>query len=201
VQSARKKSLKKVVLINVSFKKEKEALGDQINATQKTNVDDAVVALRNFAEAVDDVLWTHIDDFDGMFNNKMVTYYDVNVTYQSARVRAGMAFEESGILHFDINLPAQIQGQGVSSEIFQRAIADYSPSKVEGLWKSSGNYLGGESVNLTIFKQKVADGFTDIQAVFETPTGKILKANGFDGIPTILINTNDEVKVLFNPTN
>jgi hypothetical protein len=56
VQSVRKKSLKKVVLINVSFKKEKEALGDQINATQKTNVDDAVVALRNFAEGVDDLI-------------------------------------------------------------------------------------------------------------------------------------------------
>ncbi|MEX1192828.1 MAG: hypothetical protein WEA99_12710, partial [Brumimicrobium sp.] len=143
-------------------------------------------------------LWTHIDDFDGLYNSRAVTYYDVTVTYQTDRVRAGIAFEENGILNFEINLPTQLQEQGIGTEIFQRAIADYSPNQVQGLWKSSDNYLGGESVNLTIFKQKIAEGLTPIQAAFETPTGKILKLNGFDGIPTILINTTDQVKVIFN---
>ncbi|AEA42344.1 hypothetical protein Fluta_0335 [Fluviicola taffensis DSM 16823] len=144
-------------------------------------------------------LWTSIDEFEGLFNGKDVTFYDVNVTYQTGRVRAGIAFEENGILNFDINLPSNLQGQGVGTEIFSRAINDYSPSQVQGLWKSSDNYLGGESINLTIFKQKIADGMTEIQAAFETPTGKILKANGFGGTPTILINTSSEVKIIFNP--
>jgi hypothetical protein len=61
VQSARKKSLKKVALINFSFKK--EALGKQINATQKTNADDAVAALRNFAERLKLNLLGKLDNF------------------------------------------------------------------------------------------------------------------------------------------
>src|SRR5690606_18782484 len=151
-------------------------------------------------KSVEDVLWTQIDEFEGILNGKPVTYYDVRVTYQSNRVRAGIAFEENGVLSFDINLPLQIQGQGISTKIFEKAISDYAPSQVQGLWKTSGNYLGGESINLTIFKQKISDGLSPIQAAFETPTGKILKANGFDGVPTIITNTDDEVKILFNPS-
>jgi hypothetical protein len=144
-------------------------------------------------------LWNSIDELDGLFNGKHVTYYDVNVTYQKSRVHAGIAFEENGMLNFDINLPSNLERQGIGTEIFKRATNDYSPSKVQGLWKSSNNYLGGESVNLTIFKQKLAGGMTEIQAVFETPTGKILKANGFGGTPTILVNTLNEIRVFFNP--
>lgn len=144
-------------------------------------------------------LWTQIDEFDGLSNGKMVTFYDVRVTYQTERVRAGISFKENEILNFDINLPAQLQGQGVGTEIFKKAIAQDAPSQVQGLWKASDNYLGGESINLTIFKQKISEGLTPIQAAFETPTGKILKLNGFGGTPTILVNTSSEVRILFKP--
>jgi hypothetical protein len=143
-------------------------------------------------------LWTSIDEFDGLFNGNYVTYYDVNVTYQTFRVRAGIAFPQNDVLNFDINLPANLQEQGIGTAIFMRAIDDYSPTQVQGLWKTSENYLGGESINLSIFKQNKANGMTDIEAAFATPTGKILKANGFGGVPMIVINTGDEVKIIFN---
>jgi hypothetical protein len=60
-------------------------------------------------------------------------------------------------------------------------------------------YTGGESINLTIFKQKISEGLTIEKAVFETPTGKILKANNFDGTIEVIKNTSDEVIIYFNP--
>lgn len=143
-------------------------------------------------------LWTKIDEIDGLFNGRQATYYDINVTYQANRPRAGVAFVENNILEFHLNIPEQLQGQGIGSEIFKKAISDYAPSKVKGWWKTNDIYSGGESINLTIFKQKINEGLTPIEAAFETPTGKILKANGFDGNVEIIKNTLDEVVVYFN---
>ena len=82
-------------------------------------------------------LWTKIDEYDGIFNNKMVTYYDVNVTYQSERVRAGVAIYDSqnDLLEFHLNIPRELQQQGIGNEVFKRAIEDYTPSKIKGWWK------------------------------------------------------------------
>ncbi len=144
-------------------------------------------------------LWTRIYEFEGMFYGRIVTFYDVEVIYKTTLERVGIAFTERGVLHFDLNITIELQGQGIGTEVFQRAISDYLPSQVLGYWKKADNYLGGESINLTIFREKIAKGLTLEEAAFETPTGKILKRNGFGGTPTILLNTNDEVKILFNP--
>jgi hypothetical protein len=145
-------------------------------------------------------LWTQIDETVGLFlGHNDATYYDVRVTYQTTRVRAGVAFEEAGILEFHLNIPEELQKQGLGTEVFKRAILDYSPKKVKGWWKTSDIYTGGESVNLKIFKEQLALGKTAKEAVFETPSGKILKDNGFDGNPEILVNTPDEVIIHFNP--
>jgi hypothetical protein len=37
--------------------------------------------------------------------------------------------------------------------------------------------------------------------VFETPSGKFLKNNGFGGVPEIVKNESDEVIIYFNLTN
>ncbi len=37
-----------------------------------------------------------------------------------------------------------------------------------------------------------------LDAAFETPTGKILKDNGFNGVPEIIKNTPEEVIIHFN---
>jgi hypothetical protein len=145
-----------------------------------------------------DKLWTSIGELTGNFQGKVATYYDVNVTYQSSRVRAGVAFAQNGILEFHLKIPDQLQGQGIGSEIFKRAISDYSPSKVKGWWKQSDIYTGGESINLKIFREKITSGMKPIDAAFETPTGKILKENGFDGVPEIIRNTPEEVIIHFN---
>jgi hypothetical protein len=169
--------------------------GDEVTTIAK-NGDELVVSVGKGGEK----LWTKIDEIVGDFNgHPNATYYDINVTYQPNRPRVGVAFEEKGILEFHLNIPEQLQGQGLGTEIFKRAIDDYSPSKVKGWWKKSDIYTGGESINLTIFKQKISEGFSPQQAAFETPTGKILKANGFEGTVEIIQNTSDEVIIYFNP--
>jgi hypothetical protein len=75
---------------------------------------------------------------------------------------------------------------------------NYSPIRVKGWWKQSDIYTGGESVNLKVFKEKVASGMKPLDAAFETPTGKILKDNGFNGVPEIIKNTPEEVIIHFN---
>ncbi|MEP6806082.1 MAG: hypothetical protein ABI892_16265 [Flavobacterium sp.] len=102
-------------------------------------------------------------------------------------------------IEFHLNIPEKLQGQGIGSVIFKQAIEDYAPSKVKGWWKSSDIYTGNESINLTIFKQKLQDGLSAELAVFETPTGKILKANNFDGNVEVIKNTPNEVIIYFNP--
>jgi hypothetical protein len=146
-----------------------------------------------------DKLWTAIDETDGFWNGRNVTFYDIRVVYQKERPRAGVAFLENNILEFHLNIPEKVQKQGVASEIFKRAIADYSPSKIKGWWKKADIYTGGESTNLTIFKQKLSEGLSPDKAVFETPVGKIIKDNGFDGFVEIIKNADDEVIIYFNP--
>ncbi|MFT3737204.1 MAG: hypothetical protein QM786_00420 [Breznakibacter sp.] len=173
--------------------------GKALLAVEK--VGDELVCKGEMLATAGEKLWTKVDDFDGLFNGKPSTYYDVSVTYQIARERVGVAFIENDILEFHLNIPEKLQKQGIGSEVFKKAIQDYAPSKIKGWWKKSDIYSGEESVNLTIFKEKVAGGMSPIDAAFETPTGKILKANGFDGIPEIIKNTLDEVIIHFNPSN
>ena len=106
---------------------------------------------------------------------------------------------ENNILEFHLLIPSNLQQQKLGTTIFKRSIAEFDPPKVKGNWKTSNVYDGGESINLTIFKQKLAEGFTPQAAAFETPTGKILEQNGFGGTPTIITNTPDEVVIHFNP--
>lgn len=136
----------------------------------------------------------------GTFNgNSQATFFDVRVSYQANRPQVGVAFSENGILEMHLLIPSNLQQQKLGTNIFKRAIIDYNPSKVKGNWKTANVYDGGESINLTIYKQKLAEGFTPQAAAFETPTGKILQQNGFGGTPTIITNTADEVVVHFNP--
>ncbi|MEO2050191.1 MAG: hypothetical protein ABGX00_00390 [Allomuricauda sp.] len=173
---------------------------------KKATPDDLLKLKRRFedsARIIKNRLWTSIDEiYPSFFNgNSNATLYDINVTYQLNRPRAGVAFEEKGFLELHLNIPEQLQGQGVGTEIFIRAIKDYSPSKVKGWWKVKDIYTGGESINLTIFKQKLAEGLSPIEAALETPSGKIFKRNGFGGTPQIIKNTPEEVIIHFNPTN
>lgn len=141
-----------------------------------------------------------IDEFDGIFNGKIAKYYDVNVIYKSERVRVGVAIfdNKEDILEFHLNIPKELQQQGIGNEIFKRAIEDYSPSKIKGWWKKQDIYSNGESINLTIFKQKIKEGFSEKEAALLTPTGKIIKSNEFEGAIQIIKNENDEVIIYFN---
>lgn len=106
---------------------------------------------------------------------------------------------DNNILEFHLVIPDNLQQQKLGTIIFKSSIAQFNPSIVKGNWKTSDVYSGGESINLTIFKQKLSEGFTPQAAAFETPTGKILKENGFGGTPTIITNTSNEVVIHFNP--
>ena len=143
--------------------------------------------------------WIRIDEREGLFNGKIATYYDVAVAYQSQRIDIGMALIDNDILEFHLNIPQQLQQQGLASEIIKKGIQDYMPSKIKGWWLKKNIYETGESTNLTIFKQKLREGLSPENAVFETPTGKIMKENGFGGKPNIIKNTEEEVIIHFNP--
>jgi hypothetical protein len=146
-------------------------------------------------------LWTQIDELDGQFNGRWATYYDVHVKGRGPRDRAGVAMMgDKNILEFHLNISENIQRQGVGTEIFKRAIGDYYPSKIKGWWKKSDIYTGGESVNLKILKEKVNQKMRIKDAVFETPTGKLAKKNGFGGEPEIVKYADDEVIIHFTPT-
>ncbi len=184
------------------------------NVTPKVTKDEIIEVLEELGSEADQIKylehldefnkgnrqWGHVDYTGGTFNgNSQATFFDVRVSYQANRPQVGVAFSENGILEMHLLIPSNLQQQKLGTNIFKRAIIDYNPSKVKGNWKTANVYDGGESINLTIFKQKLADGLTPQAAAFETPTGKILKQNGFGGTPTIITNTADEVVVHFNP--
>jgi hypothetical protein len=76
------------------FEKEKEALGKQINATQKTNVDDAVAALRNFAEGVDDIDITNFYTINKALESKTLIQQNNLIQYG-----AGATIDEVSAIH------------------------------------------------------------------------------------------------------
>ncbi len=164
----------------------------------KTYFDDWIKVIKNELKN-----WTHIDERIGFYQEKQVTYYDVNLIIEGPRIRAGVAYTEripgkGDALLFELNIEDVLQKQGIGSEIFIRAIDDYRPNLVKAVWKKLDIYTGGQSVNLNEFRKALNNKIDINEAVFQTPTGIILKRNGFDGIPEIIKNTDDEVIVYFN---
>lgn len=148
-------------------------------------------------------LWLKIDEiFPYYFNDKIATAYDIVLKTGESRPRAGIAYLENiegrgNALLFELNINETLQGQGIGSAIFKLAIEDYNPDYVKSVWKKKDIYTGGESVNLIEFNNAINKKITELKAVFETPTGKILKNIGFDGTPEIIKKTKEEVIVLF----
>lgn len=184
------------------------------NLTPKVTKDEVVDALNDFGNEIDQVfylnhldqfnkenrIWRHVDYDAGYFSgHSNADFFNVRVANQAPREQVGVAFMGDDILEFHLFIPSNLQMQKLGTTIFKRSISEFSPSKVKGNWKTSNVYDGGESINLTIFKQKLADNYTLHQAAFATPTGKILQRNGFGGTPTIIKNTADEVVIHFNP--
>lgn len=183
------------------------------NVLPKVKKEDIIEALNEFGNDADRAFylnhldefnkgnrtWGHIDYEPNTFQGSIADYFRVRVANQPSEL-VGVAFNENGnILNFHLLIPQNLQQQKLGTVIFKRCIAQFEPSKVKGNWKTSDVYSGGESINLTVFKQKLAEGFSPQAAAFETPTGKILKDNGFGGTPTIITNTTDEVVIHFNP--
>ena len=164
----------------------------------KTYLDEWIKVIKNETKN-----WTRIDEFDGLYQGKQVTYYDVNLKVEGPRPRAGIAYSEyitdrGDALLFELNIEDVLQKQGIGTEIFKRAIDDYNPVLVKAVWKKLDIYTNGESVNLINFRKAISNKIDILDAVFETPTGIILKRNGFNGIPEIIKNTDEEVIIYFN---
>ncbi len=113
------------------------------------------------------------------------------------------------ILYGDLQMPkavnSNIKGLGkIMSDDAYRLLDD----KVEidgfyGLWKKDANLYadyGGESINLTKFKNALKNGMTKTEAAFETVTGKVAKKKGFNKVQfskDFNINNLDEVHLIF----
>ena len=72
-----------------------------------------------------------------------------------------------------------------------------------GIWMKDADLYadyGGESINLTKFKEALNKGLTKEEAAFETITGKIAKEKGFTAIkfdPNFDMSNLDEVDLIF----
>jgi len=177
------------------------------NVTPKVTKNEIIEVLEELGNEADQIKYLkHLDEFNKGnrqwghvdYTGNSEVFFHVRVGYQAYRPRVGKALMQNNILELHLNIPVNLQQQTLATNIFRRMKIDFNPSKVKGHWKTIDIYDGGESINLTIFKQKLADGFTPQAAAFETPTGKIMKGNGFGGTPTVITNTADEVIIHFN---
>jgi len=89
--------------------------------------------------------WTHIGEFDGLYQGKQVTYYDISLKVEGPRPRAGVAYNEfiegkGFALLFELNIEGVLQKQGIGTEIFKMAIREYEPSLVKAVWKVKDIY-------------------------------------------------------------
>ena len=126
-----------------------------------------------------------------------VTTYNVKLV-SGGKVKIGEAeLPEENIMTLSLKIPGYLQKQGIASVVLENAIGKYKPKFIRGKWYAQDAYDNGESVNLTVFYQKIQEGLSPQNAAMETPTGKIVKMNGFDGVPEIHKMTDTEVYVLF----
>ncbi|WP_438711683.1 hypothetical protein ACSTS3_03645 [Aquimarina muelleri] len=141
-------------------------------------------------------LWSSIDETLGDFRGKIGTYYDVNLTLAGTRQRIGVSTIKDDILELHLNVPGNLQGQGISSQIVKQAVLEDSPKAIKGWWKKQDIYTSGESINLTIFKRGKTNNLSDIEAALQTPSGKIFAREGFNKVKVVK-NTPDEVIMHF----
>ncbi len=131
-------------------------------------------------------LWTSVSKSS---NGK---YYIVKYVGGASEGVGGAKLIDDGILSLDINIPQYLQKQKLGSEIIEDAIATLKPKKVQGEWAKGSKYPGGESVNLTKYRENLAKGMSKEAAALDTPTGRMMQKNGFDGKPEIIKNDLDD---------
>ncbi len=126
-----------------------------------------------------------------------VITYNVKLV-SGGEVKIGEAeLPEKSIMTFALRIPNYLQKQGIASAVMQDAIEKHNPKFIRGEWYKHNEYDNEESVNLTVFKQKIQEGFSPEDAAMKTPTGIIVLRNGYDGIPEVQKMTETEVNVLF----
>lgn len=91
----------------------------------------------------------------------------------------GEAGLNNGVLEMSFQIPYELQGQGIGTEMFETALKSLGDDvkSVQGLWT--------DGTNLDLFKKALESGKTPSEAAFETVTGKWAKDKGFDVIESI----------------
>ncbi len=110
----------------------------------------------------------------------------------------GSAKIKDRLLELYFNVPEDLQKKGIGTKMFKEALKEFE-DEFDGLlgqWVKGDQYPGGASYNLVEYKQ-AKEVLEPIKAVFETPTGRWARENGFGGVPKILKDEADEVKVIF----
>lgn len=80
-----------------------------------------------------------------------------------------------------INIPSELQGQGLGAAIFKKAITEEFASKFTCIWVKSGMYETGASVNLERYLE-AAKKMSPEAAAFKTWSGQQAKALGFTNV-------------------
>ncbi len=146
-------------------------------------------------------LWTEITFEDITFQGNKAKNYFVNFFGGDVKgmTRAEFSSGEK-MLEFDLKVPNYLQKQGVASAIYKKGLDDFPDTKIiKEEYLQASHYDGGEAINLTVFKQKIANGVDPKDAAFLTPSGKIIERNGFNAVPEIVENTTERVVIKFRP--
>lgn len=106
---------------------------------------------------------------------------------------------QKGILELDFQVPKNMRGQGVGTEMFNDAVNSFGDdiTGVEGLWTYDAD--GNMSDNLKSFLNNVdwmGGSMTAEEAARNTITGKWAQQNGFNNVQ-VITNEVDEVNVIF----
>ncbi len=113
------------------------------------------------------------------------------------------------ILYGDLQMPKVVNdnvsglGKIMSEDAYKLLDDKVDIDGLYGLWKKDPNLYadyGGESINLTKFKNALKNGMTETEAAFETVTGKVAKKKGFNKVQfskDFNINNLDEVHLIF----
>ena len=100
-------------------------------------------------------------------------------------------------LELDLNIPVNLQGKGLGSQIFADAMQTTNATKFTGPWIESAAYEGGASTNLKQFWDARRAGQSEVDAAFSTWSGGMARKYGFKNVKVTYINNGKGVQAVF----
>jgi len=105
-----------------------------------------------------------------------------NYAYAQNELLGHYSYSGNKGLELDLNIPKNLQGQGLGAKIFKQAIETTKASKFTATWIRSEMYANGSSINLQRFYDAIKGGASESDAAWSTWSGGQAKINGFKNV-------------------